>query len=124
MYDVGIGRWNGVDPMAKNYDSWSLYNYVLGNPLKFIDPDGRRVGDPPSNDPPRSAEQIEAETAQEFFEWLSSVVPEDWKWTNETENQNELVLAKSSSNPTGEGASAKVSFNHTKKLSRQRLLGD
>jgi len=30
-----------VDPLAADFASWSPYNYVLGNPVIFIDPDGR-----------------------------------------------------------------------------------
>jgi RHS repeat-associated protein len=44
-YDAAIGRWGGVDPLAHLYYGWSSYNYVLGNPISFVDPDGRSVED-------------------------------------------------------------------------------
>jgi RHS repeat-associated protein len=44
-YDAAVGRWWSVDPMAGKYVRWSGYNYVLGNPIKLIDPDGRSVDD-------------------------------------------------------------------------------
>lgn len=43
LYDADIGRFLSVDPLADMYQSWSPYNYVMGNPLIFIDPDGRSV---------------------------------------------------------------------------------
>ncbi|MCB9350324.1 MAG: hypothetical protein H6573_22835, partial [Lewinellaceae bacterium] len=36
-------RWTAVDPFSEGYFSHSPYNYTLGNPLKFTDPDGMQV---------------------------------------------------------------------------------
>jgi len=50
MYDYGargympdLGRWGGVDALAERYHAWSQYNYVMGNPMLLIDPDGMRI---------------------------------------------------------------------------------
>ncbi len=42
-YDAALGRWWSVDPMGEGYASTSGYNYVLNNPLIFVDPDGMQV---------------------------------------------------------------------------------
>lgn len=43
LYDSDLGRFLTLDPLAHKYLSWSAYNYVLGNPVIFIDPNGKSV---------------------------------------------------------------------------------
>ena len=39
-YDAALGRWMNPDLLSEMYSSWSPYNYVLQNPIKFIDLNG------------------------------------------------------------------------------------
>ncbi|MEM9858751.1 MAG: RHS repeat-associated core domain-containing protein, partial [Bacteroidota bacterium] len=43
FYMPDLGRWMSPDPLAHEYMSFSLYNFVLNNPINAIDPDGKRV---------------------------------------------------------------------------------
>jgi RHS repeat-associated protein len=40
-YMPALGRWTSPDPTADKSPEWSPYNYVLGNPVGSVDPDGR-----------------------------------------------------------------------------------
>jgi len=42
-YDSRVGRWGSVDPMFEKHIQFTPYNYVLGNPIMLIDPDGRQI---------------------------------------------------------------------------------
>ncbi|MBL7867151.1 MAG: RHS repeat-associated core domain-containing protein, partial [Flavobacterium lindanitolerans] len=42
-YDPALGRWMNIDPMAESYEEFTPYNYVLNNPIYFIDPNGEYV---------------------------------------------------------------------------------
>jgi len=40
FFDPAIGRWHVPDPLAENHYDNTPFNYVLNNPLRFIDPIG------------------------------------------------------------------------------------
>ena len=42
-YDPRMSLWLGTDPMQGKYPGISTYAYCMGNPVKFVDPDGRKL---------------------------------------------------------------------------------
>ncbi|WP_109851009.1 DUF6443 domain-containing protein [Aquimarina sp. AU58] len=42
-YDVALGKWMNIDPLADKYYELSPYNYVANTPIIAIDPDGKRI---------------------------------------------------------------------------------
>jgi len=49
MYMSDLGRWGAVDPLAEMGRRWSLYQYGLDNPVRFVDPDGMWTTDANGN---------------------------------------------------------------------------
>ena len=43
MYDAALGRFTTIDPMAEEYYPLSPYAYCLNDPVRLIDPDGKKV---------------------------------------------------------------------------------
>jgi len=74
-----------VDPLAEDFASWSPYNYVLGNPISLVDPDGRAPDNivvPDKKDQKRILTMINEKASSSF----------------EFNEQNELQLCESSCN--------------------------
>jgi RHS repeat-associated protein len=42
-YYAAVGRFTTIDPLAEKYYGISPYVYCAGNPIMFIDPDGRQI---------------------------------------------------------------------------------
>ena len=45
FYDSDVGRFLSLDPLAVEYPALGDYVYVAGNPVRFIDPDGKNFWD-------------------------------------------------------------------------------
>ena len=43
QYDAAIGQFTSMDPLCEKYYHISPYAYCAGNPVKYVDPDGKQV---------------------------------------------------------------------------------
>lgn len=80
-----------MDPLAEDYAAYNPYNYVLNNPLKFVDPDGMSVDDPPKN-------KVHANQITNSFSY------DDVGKTQGTDNLQQTVVSTTTfTNDNGEG---------------------
>jgi len=42
-YDPAVSQWLSVDPLAEKYPVFTPYNYVMNNPVRLVDPDGKKI---------------------------------------------------------------------------------
>ena len=43
LYDPALGRWLSQDPLAEKYQAHSPYLFCAGNPMRFVDPEGKVI---------------------------------------------------------------------------------
>ena len=43
LYDPAVGRWLTQDPLSEKYYGISPYAFCAGNPMRYVDPDGRKI---------------------------------------------------------------------------------
>jgi len=63
-YFADRNGWGSVDPLAEKYYSISPYAYCAGNPVRFIDPDGRGLWDNVKNVISSKIDQAKTEVKQ------------------------------------------------------------
>ena len=87
MYDVQIGRWHAIDPLAGDYENQSPYVFVRNNPLIYVDPDGR--GDTMVNSKPlievKVTTNLNKQNREPYTGFLGTL---NYYWTGGIEGNN------------------------------------
>ena len=99
FYDPALGRWHVQDPIMEKYSSLSPYDYVGGNPIIRIDPDGMEW----------TSTMSAAESNTDEFGHLDELQSEtDARWEDWDEEEEKQNSDPEEEDPPGEGEKEKV----------------
>jgi len=76
-----VGRWLGMDPLMELFYSMSPYTFLGNNPVRFIDPDGRRIVGVTGADALRFQEDLHTIFAGDEFEQFRGLLTLDRRGT-------------------------------------------
>ncbi|MBB5648149.1 DUF6443 domain-containing protein [Pedobacter cryoconitis] len=73
FYDPVIGRWNVIDQLAEKHHETNPYNYVLNNPMSYIDPLGLDTSKAGSVAPIKPLDIVIGDNGQEIVNALPEI---------------------------------------------------
>jgi len=62
--DPKLTMWYGVDPLFEKYPDFSPYSYCMGNPVRFVDPDGKKFTESGEEWATNLEEEVDAQLAK------------------------------------------------------------
>jgi len=114
QYDSRLARWNSIDPLFANYPSWGTYSFPYGNPILYIDPDGR--GATVTKDKNENGKTTGVTVSAKIYIYGDHASPDVAKNFQKRINENYNTPSKLNSNGNGVNtSSAKVNWDQNGK---------
>ena len=86
--------WLSIDPLAEEFPEWSPYVFVMNNPLRLIDPDGKAPQDVVYDPPVKGSSLFNTHSITNGVNWMDS----DGSWTYNSKNSTWVGFAESKGN--------------------------